>query len=98
MYMQIGPAERRVILQKALRRKAMRTRLIVAVAFMLGALGYAAVKAETMDEITGKTIQWTNPRGQTYWVTYKADHTLTAKSTPRNGGSGFIYDVGTWSI
>jgi len=45
--------------------------------------------------IAGKTIKYTNSRGQTYWTTYHKDGTSFTRSTRLNG-SGEMHDLGHW--
>jgi len=66
--------------------------LMIAVALMAAACCEPATAAGS---VAGRTVKYTNSRGQTYWITYNRNGTLSAKST-KASGPGYIYDTGHW--
>jgi hypothetical protein len=56
-----------------------------------------SIKSAVGAALTGKTVEYKNSKGQTYWTTYKADGTTFSKST-RTDGPGFTYDSGQWRV
>lgn len=75
-------------------------RILVIVLLGLGCLWIVgrsteAAQRPNVSNVAGKTIKYTNNRGQTYWTTYYKNGRSKSKSTRRNGG-GFIYDTGRW--
>jgi hypothetical protein len=72
-------------------------RLLTVSAILCACIVSSGAVAAESKSVAGKTFQYTNGRGQTYWTTYKKNGTTFTKST-RSDGSGFIYDTGRWRM